>query len=201
MGQDFHSFWELDELKCYMHVHHGKISELGWVKEEMLVSTGAPSSSRTELYPFSSIKTSCYLMKSSVRYKNVLSLKNPDFHSYKQPLCLCLLSAEACSHMDSVDSLWIWVFPVLLGLKVCWRCRKHFPVLNLKTGREWTIRKLLQSYEFTAPGYYSKIFPHKKLFCHYTVGRQDSLCHLMLLSFRFVVGKDYKITEVRLVIC
>lgn len=48
------------------HAHNGKISQLGWVKEKILIRPGAPSSSPTEHYPFSSIKTLHYPTKSSV---------------------------------------------------------------------------------------------------------------------------------------
>lgn len=155
----------------------------------MLIRPGAPSSSPTELYPFSSIKTLRYPMKSSVtRMSFPWKIKTSIFRNSP-----CACGCSLLKHVHSGGVLTPYgsgAFCVLQGFKACWRCRKHFPVLSLKTGKELTIRKLLQSYRFTAPGCYSEIFPHKKLFCCYIVGRQDPLCHLMLHSFQHLAFRQ-----------
>lgn len=60
------AFGRTGRTHMYMHVHHGKILQVGRVKEYMLISPVTLSSSPVELYSFSPIKTSFYLMKSSV---------------------------------------------------------------------------------------------------------------------------------------
>lgn len=137
----------------------------------MLVSPGTPNSSHTELYPFCFINTLCYLMKSLFATRMSFLWKIQSTVLRNSPSASALLK-----HVHSRIGLTPYRSECSL------RCRKHLPVLNLKTGKKWTIRKLLQSYGFTTPGYYSEVFPHKKLFCHYTVGRRDPLYHFMLNS-------------------
>lgn len=124
----------------------------------MLVNPRALSSSPTEHHPSSLTEPPCYFIKSCLTRLSFSWNTQYSLSQRSHPASGCCLSLLKHAHSCTV------LIANGFGMLSCplWtqRCWKHFPVLNLKMGIELSIRKLLQSFLFTVPGYYSEVFAH-----------------------------------------